>query len=170
MPEPADTYTPADQRERFHDQAIRVWIITTIVVLAWVASIVAAPLMDTPAIYAFFSYICHQLPDRSFHLDGQPMAVCSRCIGVYAGLLVGTAVYPIWRPVEESEPISRLWLCLAVIPIAIDWSLTVFGIWENTHATRFITGLILGAACATFIMPALVDITKNLTSRRLQGK
>jgi len=52
------------------------------------------------------------------------------------------------------------------VPMAVDWSLGVFGIWENTHLSRFMTGLILGAACATFIVPALVEIKRNMTLRR----
>jgi hypothetical protein len=56
-----------------------------------------------------------------------------------------------------------MWLALALVPITIDWSLTFFGIWENTQLSRFATGAILGAACATFIVPAVVEITRNLT-------
>ena len=33
-----------------------------------------------------------------------------------------------------------------------------------------ITGLILGIACATFIVPAIVEITRNLTYRRVRDQ
>jgi len=56
-----------------------------------------------------------------------------------------------------------VWLFAALVPIGIDWSLGVFGIWANTFTSRTITGLILGIACATFLMPAAVEITRNLT-------
>jgi uncharacterized membrane protein len=167
MPDSAESFTPTDLRRRFHNQAVRVWIITTSVLLAWIASIVAGPLLNSPSIYYFFSYICHQLPERSLHIAGHPFAVCSRCFGIYLGLLIGVAVYPLWRPVAQIEPIARVWLFASLIPVTIDWSLTVFGVWENTHTTRVITGLILGAACATFIVPALVEVTRNLTAKRL---
>ena len=160
----------------FRRQAIRVWIAGLIVVLVWVSLILAAPLAKangliavSSPLYNFFSYICHQIADRSFSVGGEQFAVCSRCFGVYFGLLAGFAIYPLWRPIDEIEPMRRFWLFLSLIPIAIDWSLTVFGIWENTQASRFITGLILGVACATFIVPALVEITRNLTRRRLLG-
>ena len=52
-----------------------------------------------------------------------------------------------------------------MVPIAIDWSLGAFGIWENTHLSRFITGLILGAACAIYIVPALVEIFRLVTGK-----
>jgi uncharacterized membrane protein len=82
--------------------------------------------------------------------------------------LAGVLIYPLWRPIEEIEPIRRFWLFLSLIPVTIDWSLTMFGIWENTHLSRFVTGMILGAACATFIVPALVEITRNFSARKLQ--
>lgn len=177
MSEPAPTYTSIDERSRSFVQSWRVWAITLAVVLLWISAIAAAPIFRSAGIeyvsaplYEFFSYICHQIPDRSLHIAGHQMGVCSRCFGVYFGLLAGVAVYPLWRPVDEIQPIPRVWLFLSVIPMAIDWSLTIFGIWENTHITRFVTGVILGAACSTFIIPALVELTRNLTYRRSHQK
>ena len=154
-------------------QAWKAWSIGFAVVFIWVALILAAPLLkangftniSTP-LYHFFSYICHQLSERSFHVEGEPFGVCSRCFGVYFGLLFGLAIYPLWRNITEIEPLPRVWLFLSLIPISVDWSLTVFGIWENTFLSRSITGLILGVACATFIVPAIVEITRNFTSKR----
>ena len=170
MPEAADSYTPIKLQERFHAQAISGWIVTVAVVVVWVGLIVAAPLLSpsgpASSIYTFFSYICHQIPERSLQIASHQMAVCSRCFGVYFGLLFGLAVYPLWRSIGEIDPIPRFWLFLSLIPISVDWSLTVFGIWENTHLSRFVTGMILGATCATYIVPALVEIVRNLSVRR----
>ena len=167
MTDQTDNYIPIALQQRFRAQATSVWVITTSVVLLWVAAIVVAPLLApsglaTP-IYTFFSYICHQIPDRSLHIAGHQLGVCSRCFGVYFGVLAGVIVYPLWRRLDETEPLSRVWLFASLIPITVDWSLTVFGVWENTHLSRFVTGLILGFACATFIVPAVVDITRNLS-------
>jgi len=79
-------------------------------------------------------------------------------------------IYPLWRRIDEIEPISRIWLFLSLIPIGVDWSLTIFGIWDNTFTSRLITGLILGVACATFIVPATVEITRNLIYRSRMKK
>lgn len=173
MPTSNSDYTPIDLTARFRRQARKVWTVGLAVVFLWSFAIVLAPIAKTNGLvtvssplYAFFSYICHQISDRSFHIAHEQYAVCSRCFGVYFGLLAGFAIYPLWRNIDEIEPIPRFWLFLSLIPIAIDWSLTIFGIWENNHASRFITGLILGVACATFIVPATVEITRNLTLRR----
>lgn len=169
MSEPVENYIPQDLTKRFHQQARKVWFISLLVVFAWVFVILLAPIAQangfeniSAPIYKFFSFICHQIDSRSFHVENHQFAVCARCFGVYFGLFLGFVIYPLIRRVEEIEPLPRFWLFLAMIPIGIDWSLGAFGIWENTHFSRFLTGLILGTACAVFIVPALVEIFRLL--------
>jgi uncharacterized membrane protein len=169
----ADDYIPVAMHSALRAQAYRIWAMTTAVVLVWIGLIVAAPLLASSGasnasspIYSFFSYICHQIPERSLHLAGFHMAVCSRCFGVYFGLFAATLAYPFLRPIDETEPLPRIWLFLSLVPITIDWLLTIFGIWENTHLSRFLTGMVLGGACAMFIVPALVEIGRNFSYRR----
>lgn len=176
MTEPAENYVPVKSNERFRSQAMRVWTVTAGIVLVWLLLIVAPPLLAangqngiSSPIYNFFSFICHQMPDRSFHILEHQFAVCSRCFGVYFGLLAGLLAYPLWRGVDNVEPLPRIWLFASMVPIAIDWSLGAFGIWENNHASRFITGLILGIGCATYILPALIEIVRNISNRKLQS-
>jgi uncharacterized membrane protein len=177
MTELVKTYVPMSVAAHFRRQANRVWIGAIAVSLAWVLLIIAAPLAKangftsvSAPLFAFFGNICHQMSARSFHIEGEQFGVCSRCFGVYFGLVAGFLAYPLWRQMDEIDPIPRMWLFLSLVPIGIDWSLGIFGIWENTHLSRFVTGGILGVSCATFIMPALVEITRNLTVRRQQRK
>ena len=173
MPKAIENYQPQPLIAIMKRQAWKVWAIGLVVVAGWVSAIMVAPLakanglisLSSP-LYSFFGFICHQISARSFHVEGEQFAVCSRCFGVYFGLLFGFAIYPLWRNILEIEPLPRFWLFLSLIPISVDWSLTIFGIWENTHLSRFVTGLILGVACATYIVPALVEITRNLSARR----
>ena len=172
MSENSGSYISSPDRQRFRGQALRVWGVTIGFVAVWVLAILLPPLLaagggDTSAapFYKFFSFICHQLPDRSFHLLQHQFAVCSRCFGVYFGLFAGLAAYPMIRDVDDIEPLPRIWLFASMVPIAVDWSLGVFGIWENNHASRFVTGLILGFACAIYIVPALVEIVRNFSRK-----
>ncbi len=172
MAELAENYVPTELVRHFRGQAYRAWLVAVAVVFIWVAVIVLAPIASdlgwgiSAPIYGFFSHICHQLPERSLHLGAHRLAVCSRCFGVYFGLLAGLLAYPLWRRIDDIDPLPRFWLFLSLIPIGLDWSLTFFGIWENTHLSRFLTGLILGVACATYIVPAVVEIRRNLSRRR----
>lgn len=171
MRAPAENYVPQIALKGRRRQAFGIWGALFFIAFVWVSLPVAAPLAAglgfkefSSSVYNFFSYLCHQLSDRSFHLDGHPFAVCTRCFGFYAGFLLGVLIYPLVRTLHEVEPLPRFWLFLAMIPMGIDWSLTFFGVWENTGFSRAISGAILGAACAVFIIPALVEI--NYLSRR----
>jgi uncharacterized membrane protein len=146
-----------------------VWTLLWVIAALWLCAIVAPPVLAAAAshsasagIFEFFSYTCHQIPERSLHFMGHQLAVCSRCFGVYAGLLAGALTYPLWRRVDSIDPLPRVWLIAAVVPMGIDWALTAFGIWENTHASRFVTGALLGVACAVYIIPAGVEIARYL--------
>ncbi|HQZ82810.1 MAG TPA: DUF2085 domain-containing protein [Pyrinomonadaceae bacterium] len=170
----SEAYIPQFVAAQFRRQALRVWIVGLGVVLFWLALILVPPIAKADGfvqisapLYKFFSYICHQIPSRTFFVEGEPFGVCSRCFGVYFGLFLGYLIYPLWRKIDEVEPISKVWLFAACVPIGIDWALTVFGIWENTFFSRFVTGLILGTACSTYIVPATVEIARNFTWKRL---
>lgn len=173
MPEAIENYQPLKIGEKFRKQAWKVWTISALVVFLWVFLIIFAPFAQannwtqiSAPIYKFFSYLCHQMSERSFHFHEHQFAVCARCFGVYFGLFLGFLIYPLFRKIEEIEPLPRFWLFLALIPIGIDWTLGVFRVWENTHLSRFFTGIILGIACAVFIVPALVELVRLLTVKR----
>jgi len=175
MKESSENYISQATAATMRKQAFRVWIIGLLVVLAWVLLIVAVPILKanglaavSSPLYYFFSFLCHQIPERSLHIEGEQFAVCSRCFGVYFGLFFGFALYPLWRNISETEPLPKVWLFLSLIPVSVDWSLTFFGIWENTHLSRFLTGMIVGVACSTFIVPSLVEITRNLSRNHLR--
>ena len=154
-------------------RAWKAWAAGLAFVILWVLLILTPPVakanglsgLSTP-LYHFFGYLCHQIPERSFFLAGEQFGVCSRCFGVYLGLVIGFLIYPLWRSVSDLEPLPKFWLFLSLVPITIDWSLTILHIWDNTHLSRFLTGLILGIACATYIVPAIVEISRNIAIRR----
>ena len=77
-------------------------------------------------------------PDRSFFIAGHQFAVCSRCTGLYGGFRGRHVCYPLCRARYDARTLRRRkWLFLAAAPVAIDFSLGFFGIWENTHFSRF---------------------------------
>lgn len=142
-----------------------VWSVVLAVSLGWVGLILFAPLalargnnFTALVIYRAFGYLCHQISERSFHVDGHPLAVCARCAGLYGGFAAGVLLYPLARSLRQLETPRRRWLLVAVVPTLIDWALGVLGIWENTHLTRSVTGALLGAVCAFYVVPGLVDV------------
>lgn len=142
----------------------RTWCAACGAALLTLAAIVLAPVLlahqrEFPAslIYRSFSYVCHQIPARSFQFAGHQLPVCARCLGLYAGFFVGALIYPIVSSLSTKTPAmpARRWLLLALVPTVVDFGLDFLGWWENTHASRVSTGLLLGAALSFYVLPGL---------------
>jgi uncharacterized membrane protein len=170
MPSAISDYTPRFVRDAESARRARAawgaWGAALGGVAALVGLIVLAPVMraggmTTAArgIYKGFSLVCHQMDERSFHVEGFQFAVCARCFGLYVGALLGVAAYPLARPVTRRDLPERAWLLAAALPTAVDFALGFFGVWENTHLSRFLTALLLGAASAFYVVPGLVDLS-----------
>ena len=81
-----------------------------------------------------FRSLCHQIPGRSFAIDGTPLAVCHRCIGIYLGLAVGVLLFPFIRK-ESAKTVryDRWVLGVAVLPATLDWGGDVLGVIETAR-------------------------------------
>ncbi|HVF23691.1 MAG TPA: DUF2085 domain-containing protein [Pyrinomonadaceae bacterium] len=150
------------------------WAISATLVTLLVLPILIAPLAAAgghseiaAGIYRAFAPFCHQLPERSYFVDGHKFAVCSRCTGIYFGFAFTLLLYPLIRSLRNAAFPERRWLLLATVPLAIDWSLTFFGIWENTHTSRLLTGLLLGSTAVFYVMPGIVDLSFRIRPRPL---
>ena len=150
------------------------WLVSAATVLGLVSLILVAPIAAADghnglafAIYRAFGTMCHQIPARSYFIDGHKFAVCSRCTGIYFGFAFTLLLYPLVRSLRSIATPPRSLLVLAALPLAIDFSLTFFGFWENTHTSRLLTGALLGSVSVFYVMPGIVDVSlRSLTSRR----
>jgi len=140
------------------------WIVSAATVTLMVSLVMVAPLAAAAghnglafAIYRAFAPFCHQLPERSYFVEGHKFAVCSRCTGIYAGFAFTLLLYPLFRSLRNTATPPLSLLILAALPLAVDFSLTFFGVWENTHTSRLLTGALLGSVAVFFVMPGIVD-------------
>jgi uncharacterized membrane protein len=146
-----------------------VWAITATLTLFFVSLIIIAPVAlahgynsSAFVLYEMFSHACHQIPGRSFYIEGHPFAVCARCAGIYLGFAAGVLFYPLARSLGQgnaSAPPARKWLLIALAPTLLDFTLGIFHLWENTHLSRLLTGALLGAVAAFYVMPGLIDLS-----------
>lgn len=109
-------------------------------------------------VHGGFRWLCHQLPDRSFHTHGVPWALCHRCVGILGGVLFGLVAAPVLgRSVvvrlDRARP-GRL-LVASLIPLAFDWTLTAVGLWANTPISRTLTGAFFGVAAGVVLALAM---------------
>lgn len=149
------------------------WFVAAAGSVAVMSLIIGAPLAFSAGqpfwgltIYRAFSYVCHQIPERSFFIAGHQFAVCARCTGIYAGFTSATVLYPLLRSLRRTEAPARKWLFLAAAPLAIDFTLGFLGIWQNTRSSRFTTGALLGAVSVFYVMPGLMDLSLREWGRK----
>jgi uncharacterized membrane protein len=132
--------------------------------ILWIVLILAAPwllaerrFLASASLYRGFSAVCHQIPERSFNFHGYPMGVCSRCVSIYAGFVIGLLLYPFARDLREDAFPPRWILIAAAIPTAVDFTGGVLGLFANTFLSRALTGILFGAVTAFYITPGLVS-------------
>ncbi len=118
-------------------------------------------------LYEAFRPVCHQDPHRSFHLSGHAFAVCSRCSALLFGGVFGLLLVPLLRPVDAGLP-RRRWLVLAVLPSVLDVVLGWVG-FPNTFWSRTVSGGLLGAVTAFYLLPAMVAAARELVKTSNNG-
>ncbi len=129
----------------------------TILGLALVPALAPGPLAD--ALRLAFHAVCHQMPERSFHLNGHALAVCHRCTGIYAGLLAGSLVFPwvarwdagLWRH-------ARALIAFSLAPLALDWGGDALGLFANTTASQVLTGAFFGLGVSYLLARGLAGL------------
>ena len=96
-----------------------------------------------------YAPICHQKIERTLSLLGEPMAVCSRCAGLYFGaalavLLAALMPRMLWWP-------NRVWFFAALLPTAIDAVLPWAGLPQLSLVPRHFVAWPAGFAVGWFL-------------------
>jgi uncharacterized membrane protein len=109
--------------------------------------------------------ICHQIPERSFHIHGQQLPLCARCTGIYMGALTGfTLMWLMGRKRAASLPPVPITLVFVgfIVTLGIDGInsyLTFFPgmphLYEPQNWLRLTTGTLEGLALSAFVFPVL---------------
>ncbi len=148
-------------------------------VVIWCAGIILAPLCSAAgggaalaghALYEFYHPICHQIPDRSLFLAGQPLGVCVRCSSIYFAFLAGTLLFPLFKSLERPVRPSRRVLFLAALPMLIDATWVGSWLYQVTFLTRALSGAVFGLALPFVLLPAALEAFRELFSTFHQQK
>ena len=141
-------------------------MITSVLALlatAWLVLLVAAPILPIPvagALYAIGSHICHQRPDRSFHLLTAQLPVCGRCTGIYAGAALGASAAALLAPFRDLEApwSARAVLFLGAVPTGLTLACEWAGLWKGSNVVRAAAGLPLGIVVALVVVQAAATV------------
>jgi len=109
------------------------------------------------AIRLLYSPLCHQMPERSLEAVGGPMAVCSRCAGLYAGGAIGLLLAAGFV-VGRRSGFPRVLFFAALAPTGIDALLPWVGLPALSNGPRFWLALPAGFVAALFLAIGIADL------------
>lgn len=115
-------------------------------------------------LYFFFSFVCHQIPERSFLVCGHPLAVCHRCSGIYLGLFLAACIDLSF--VHKSTRLRKCCVLAATVPLVLDALLPCVGLWRSGEFSRFLTGMLFGAAAASLLVRGVTELLQEAPGRR----
>ncbi len=148
-------------------KVILIYVFSVAGLIIWISATFLAPFLKSQSqtwsefIYAVFSPVCHQISKRSLFIFGFPLAVCTRCLGIYMGSLLGLVLYPIVQGFSSSMTPKIRPFVLVTIPIAIDTFGNFFSIWETTHWMRLTIGFIWGMILPFYFVSGLASAIQN---------
>ena len=106
------------------------------------------------------SYICNQLPSHSLFINGNQLFVGARCTGIYLGILF-TLFWLGWKKEYRNNNINFQALMLLILPMAIDGTSQLLGLWDGTNWFRAATGLLSGIGIGYLLPIALLGEEKK---------
>ena len=125
--------------------------------LCWLGLVLAPPLAAAAGwpyadlLHWLLHPVCHQIPERSFHLLGEPLAACARCTGLYLGFTLGVAAWPHLPRLARALAARPRWVLVFMVPLAVD-------VWvANTALSRLATGLVAAFPCALLPLLAIAE-------------
>lgn len=154
------------------NQAVLAYLVVLFGTIVWLGAIFLAPYLKSRSdprsafFYFLFSPVCHQIPSRSFFIFGHSLAVCSRCLGVYSGILGGTILFPFFRGFSRLIlPKTRIFILFS-LPIATDAMGNLLHLWRTSAELRFVTGFIWGVILAFYLVVGITDLSFRLWKRK----
>jgi uncharacterized membrane protein len=107
-------------------------------------------------IRSFFARLCHQDPARSFMVEGSPVAVCVRCLGIYCGAALAGLVGMGKAPARRLLAIAMLLNLLDVATATLHWH-------GSLPLPRFLLGVLLGVGAGAVLLSPLTLAGRSLS-------
>lgn len=141
-----------------------IYLITGTGVFLWISVIISAPYLKSGAlpgnglVYSVCAPLCHQIDSRCFYLWGCALPVCTRCLGIYIGFLVGSWSYPVIRGFSVLQLPRTKTLLLLSAPIVLDKLGNFLSFWETGAWLRFTIGLLWGVILPLYFITGVADL------------
>ncbi len=109
-----------------------------------------------------FNLLCHQQAERSISINETPMAVCSRCFGIYSSFFLTLLIIPLLRQSTWRNNWAIILVLVAVTLNVVDSIAYSLQIWENSITSRFWFGSLIGFSAAFVLGTERPETLKNL--------
>ncbi len=151
------------------------------------------------AIYTLYRPACHQRVERSYfyggtsaiytleELDdagvdtnpfaraigneqvGWKVAFCERDVAIYGSIVLAGLAYALLRTSLRTRQMRLRIFALFLVPMAIDGTLQLFGVYESNWLARSITGAVFGVGAVLFAYPyvdeGFADVRRTINSK-----
>ena len=105
------------------------------------------------------SFICHQIPDRSFFLGTNQLPLCSRCTGIYGALFTGFILQMLFGVIIKDRRLTWYLASLVLLlPMGIDVLLIYMGMHTGNNVVRCLTGLLSGLGISVLLYQPVKNI------------
>jgi uncharacterized membrane protein len=138
-------------------------VVVALSVLVIVFAIVVSPVSLLGKADLVGYAICHQIPERSFHIGGRQLPLCARCTGTFLGAVLGLVVMLLLgrRRASRLPPVSVLLLLVTFVAFwgfdGLNSYLTLIPgapyLYEPRNWLRMTTGMLNGLALVIFVLP-----------------
>jgi len=167
---PTPAITDTLPRSRFY----RLWLAAAVIVVA--VAFFLPTLTPLEKAHAVGYGICHQLPARTFVINGQPLPLCARFTGIYLGAIAGLGVMLALgraRSTQFPPPILLAPFIGFTLIMGVDGVnsyLTFFPnaphLYEPQNWLRLITGTLHGLTMSVIILPLVNESLWHPTAMR----
>lgn len=118
--------------------------------LPWLSALAgrALPVSLRHAIALAFAASCHHMPDRTLQMYAQPMCVCSRCAGVYAGIALAAVGSWSRGGTRRLQVLFGTGFTLMIADVVTQ----DLGLHAPSHALRLASGALVGGTAAAWML------------------
>ena len=106
-----------------------------------------------------FRLLCHGIASRCLAIGGEPMSLCARCSGIFAGLISGSLLS---LALAGRFRMPGIIATILLLPIVLDGTSQALGLRESWNTLRLATGFVAGAASIGWALASIAGNREQL--------
>ncbi|MGE5458006.1 MAG: DUF2085 domain-containing protein [Methanococcaceae archaeon] len=118
-----------------------------------------------PFINVLYSDVCHQQQFKRICLGNSYLLVCSRCTGIYLGLLISSFLSLFIQ--NFKKPLYLLFL--SALPMLLDVCLYTMGFYTYSQILALFTGVLLGSVGFFYILDGFENFIYEWKTKRIKN-